>query len=61
MYLDKIIKDEINYINIIAILKLPHETILNTKDYFLIYFPEGDIYYAGCEKNQVRKKNFVTK
>jgi len=51
MYLDKIREDGINYANIITILNLPHKLILNTKDYFLIYFPEGDIYYAGCDEN----------
>ena len=51
MYLDKIKEDGINYANIITILNLPHKLILNTKDYFLIYFPEGDIYYAGCDEN----------
>ena len=61
MYLDKIIKDEINYINIIAILKLPHETILNTKDYFLIYFPEGDIYYAGCDEKSGKEEELCNK
>ena len=61
MYLDEIIKDEINNVNIITILKLPHEKILNTKDYFLIYFPEGDIYYAGCDEQSGKEEELCNK
>ena len=61
MYLDKIIKDEINYANIISILNLPHKIILNTKDYFLIYFPDGDIYYAGCDENSGKEQELCNK
>ena len=61
MYLDEIIKDEINYVNIVTILKLPHEIILNTKDYFLIYFPEGGIYYAGCDEKSGKEEELCNK
>ena len=61
MYLDEIIKDEINNVNIITILKLPHEKILNTKDYFLIYFPEGDIYYAGYDEKSGKEEELCNK
>ena len=61
MYLDKIKEDRINYANIITILNLPHELILNTKDYFLIYFPEGDIYYAGCDEKSDKDKELCKK
>ena len=61
MYLDKIKEDGINYANIITILNLPHELILNTKDYFLIYFPEGDIYYAGCDEKSDKDEELCKK
>ena len=61
MYLDRIIKDEINYANIVTILHLPHKIILNTKDYFLIYFPEADIYYAGCDENSGKDEELCDK
>ena len=61
MYLDKIIKDEINYVNIITILNLPHKMLLNTKDYFLIYFPESDIYYAGCDPQSGKEEELCNK
>ena len=61
MYLDKIKEDGINYANIITILNLPHELILNTKDYFLIYFPEGDIYYAGCDEKSGKDEELCKK
>ena len=61
MYLDKIIKDEINYVNIITILNLPHKMLLNTKDYFLIYFPEGDIYYTGCDEQSGKEEELCNK
>ena len=61
MYLDKIKEDGINYANIITILNLPHELILNTKDYFLIYFPEADIYYAGCDENSGKDEELCDK
>ena len=63
MYLDKIIKDEINYANIITILHLPHTLILNTKDYFLIHFTEGggDIYYAGCDEKSGKEEELCKK
>ena len=61
MYLDKITKDEINYANIITVLHLPHKIILNTKDYFLIYLEEGGIYYAGCDENTGKEKEYVIK
>ena len=61
MYLDKIKEDGINYANIITILNLPHELILNTKDYFLIYFPEGDIYYAGCDEKSGKDEELCQK
>jgi GNAT superfamily N-acetyltransferase len=61
MYLDKIKEDGINYANIITILNLPHELILNTKEYFLIYFPEGDIYYAGCDEKSGKDEELCKK
>ena len=61
MYLEKIKEDGINYANIITILNLPHELILNTKDYFLIYFPEGDIYYAGCDEKSGKDEELCKK
>ena len=61
MYLDKIKEDGINYANIITTLNLPHELILNTKDYFLIYFPEGDIYYAGCDEKSGKDEELCKK
>ena len=61
MYLDEIIKDEINYVNIVTILKLPHKIILNTKDYFLIHFPVADIYYAGCDEKSGKEEELCNK
>ena len=61
MYLDKIIKDEINYANIISILHLPHKIILNTKDYFLISFADGDTLYAGCDENSGKEEELCKK
>ena len=49
MYLDKILKDEINNVYIISVIHLPHKIILNTKDYFLLHLPEINHYYADCD------------
>ena len=61
MYLDKIINDDINYANIISILHLPHKKILNTKDYFLLLFQEGDIYYTACDENSGKEEELCNK
>ena len=61
MYLDKIIKDEINYSNIITALHLPHKKIINTKDYFLLYLEEGGTYYAGCDENTGKEEELCNK
>ena len=49
MFLDKVLKDEINSININSILHLSHKIILNTKYYYLIYLPEIEHYYTDCD------------
>ena len=51
MFLDKAIKDQINNVYIISVLHLPHEIILNTKDYFLLHLPDINHYYADCDPN----------
>ena len=51
MYLDKILKDEINNVYIISVMHLPHKIVLNTKDYFLIHLPEINHYYTDCDNN----------
>ena len=61
MYLDKIIKDEINYVHIISILHLPHKIVLNTKDYFLIHLPEINHYHADCDNDSGKLEEFINK
>ena len=61
MYLDKIIKDEKNYVHIIAILHLPHKIILNTKDYFLIYLPEIEHYHTDCDNDSGKLDELINK
>ena len=34
---------------------------VNTKDYFLIYFPEGGIYYAGCDEKSGKEEELCNK
>ena len=61
MYLDKIIKDEINYVHIISILHIPHKIILNTKDYFLIHLTEIDHYHADCDNESGKLEELINK
>ena len=61
MYLDKVSKDEINYAHIISNLRSPHKIILNTENYFLIYVPETDYYYAECDINSGKEDEICNK
>ena len=61
MYLDNIIKDEINYVNVTTISHLSHEIITNTKNHFSIYFPEGDIYYNECDEKSGKEQELRDK
>ena len=61
MYLDKVLKDEINSVNINSILHLSHEIILNTKDYFLIYLPEIEHYYTDCDNTSGKLNELCNK